>query len=165
MHAVGSIQRLIDTSAMFATIHGDDRSMGNEIQRIDQPGASAKLPTAERLAVGSGGERLTRGERDVIDGYRTQTAIIKGQAAKAIYASQQYSALAQRVHDSAVETLTQIDQTQQASKNPTIQAFCEREKQIYSYQALEMLTITGQRLNDEVERSLHPPPRRRLFER
>lgn len=105
---------------------------------------------------------LSRGERRVIDEYRTQAAVIDAQAAKTIYAERVYGQLTTYTHDVAVRTLSYIDQTHAQTQSPTIRALCEREKQQYMYQALEMVNTAGEALHREVGRPLYPE-KRRLF--
>lgn len=107
---------------------------------------------------------LSRGEHRVIDEYRTQAAVIDAQAAKTIYAERVYSQLTTYTHDVGVRTLQYIEQTQAQAQSPTVRAFCEREKQLYAYQALEMVSSAGEALHREVSRPLYPE-KKRLFGR
>jgi hypothetical protein len=106
---------------------------------------------------------LTHGERRVLDEYRTQAAVIDAQAAKTIYAERVYSQVATYTHDIGVRTIQHIEATQAQTQSPAVRAFCEREKQIYGYQALEIVSSSGEALHREVSRSLYPERRRRLF--
>jgi hypothetical protein len=137
--------------------------VANELQRINPPPTSVTAP-ATHIAL-AGDDTLTRGERKTVEEYRTQIAVITGQAAKTIYAEQKYGQLVRQVHDTAIETLRYIEQSQGETKSPAILSFCEREKQLFTYQALEMMTTGGQLLHQEVSRSLYPTPRRGLLDR
>jgi hypothetical protein len=108
---------------------------------------------------------LTRGEQRVIEEWRTQQAVIDAQAKKTIYAERVFSEMTAYTHDIGISTLQHIEATQAQTQSQTVRAFCEREKQLYAYQALELLSTGGELLHQEVSRTLYPPPRRKLFGR
>ncbi len=136
--------------------------MSDELRSIN-PAPTVYRPG--QIAVAHDGQGLTRGERKTVEEYRTQMAVITAQAAKTVYAEQMYSRMVEKIHDTAVQTLTYIEKTQDNTKSAAVRVFCEREKQIYMYQALEMMTTGGQRIHDEVGRSLYPPPKQGWFDR
>jgi hypothetical protein len=108
---------------------------------------------------------LTRGQKRVIDEYQTQLAAIDAQAAKTVEAERVYSELHIYTHDVGVQTISHIEATQAQMQSQTVHAFCERQKQLYSYQALGILSSAGEALHREVSRSVYPvePRRRKLF--
>jgi hypothetical protein len=134
--------------------------MASDLQHFNPPPAPLAPPKADALPVAAGDNRLIRGERKAMEEYRTQMTVITGQAAKTVYAEQMYGKMVQQIHNTVVETLTYIEKTQEETKSTTVRVFCEREKQIYMYQAVEMLTTGGEMLHNEVARSLYPPPKR-----
>lgn len=136
--------------------------MADELKRIN-PSPTVYQP--DQITVAAGGNPLTRDERKTVKQYRTQMAAITAQTAKTIYAEQMYGQMVEKIHDTAVQTLTYIEQAQNETKSTAVRMFCEREKKLFEYQAMEMMATGGQMLHNEVARSVYPQPKQGWWDR
>lgn len=103
----------------------------------------------------------TRGQKEVADEYLTQRSVIEAQGAKTILAERMHAMVTRYTAEVGVHTIEQIEYVQAQSSSPTVQAFCDRLKNTYAYQAAEMAFTGGALMNDEVARRLHPESKER----
>jgi hypothetical protein len=133
-------------------------------QKQEETALMPPVPAGHIVPSGQG-SNLNPGQKRAMGEYRTQQTVIDASAAKTVAAQRALSEMAIYTTTVGVHTLEHIETAQAGAQSPTVRSFCDKTKQLYIYQAGEILSTGGAAVHREVSRPLHPTelPRRKLF--